>query len=72
MSEYIINKNQLKNNIFEIKLKGIKQINNMSNMFEYCSSLFSLPNILKWNSENVTKMSHMFSKCSSLKSLEDI
>ena len=61
------NKNKL-----EIKLKGINNINNMSNMFRQCSSLLSSPNIYKWNTKIVTNMSYMFCGCSSLLSLPDI
>ena len=61
------NKNKL-----EIKLKGIDKINDMSYMFKGCSSLSSLPDISKWNTNNVSNMSYMFSKCSSLSSLPDI
>ena len=56
----------------EIKLKGILNITDASNMFSYCSSLSSLPDISKWNTSNVTNMSFMFSWCSSLSSLPDI
>jgi len=38
----------------------------MSYMFYDCSSLQSLPDISKWNTENVTDMSCMFDSCSSL------
>ena len=41
-------------------------------MFYNCSSLVSLPDISKWNTENVKYMSEMFSNCSSLKSFPDI
>ena len=41
-------------------------------MFGGCSSLLSLPDISKWNTNNVTNMSGLFSKCSSLISLSDI
>ena len=47
-------------------------ITDMSWMFEGCSSLSSLPDISKWNTNNVTDMSWMFSGCSSLSSLPDI
>ena len=72
-----INKKQLNNNkIFEIKLKGIKQITNASSMFDYVlddeTPLFSLPDISKWNTLNVTDMSNMFRNCQSLLSLPDI
>ena len=55
-----------------IKLKGIKNIINMSEMFSKCSSLSSLPEISKLYTSNVNNMSNMFYSCSSLKSLPDI
>ena len=67
-----INKNQLNNDILEIKLKGIKKITNMSHMFHRCDRLKSLPDISKWNTQNVIDMSYMFYKCKSLVSLPDI
>ena len=60
------------NNILEIKLKGIENVTNMSDMFYGCSSLSSLPDISKWNTINVTDMRFMFGECSSLLSLPDI
>ena len=44
----------------------------MSEIFEECSSLSSLPDISKWNTNNVIDMSWMFNDCSSLSSLPDI
>jgi len=41
-------------------------------MFSECSSLSSLPDISKWNTNNVTNMSFMFYGCTSLSSLPDI
>ena len=57
---------------FEIKLKGITNIINMSYIFCGCNSLSSLPDISKWNTFNVTNISHMFFACESLSSLPDI
>ena len=45
---------------------------NMSWMFSNCSSLLSLPDISKWNTNNVFDMHKMFYNCSSLSSLPDI
>jgi surface protein len=67
-----VDKNQLNNGIFEIKLKGIKNITNMRYMFSDCELLFSLPNISKLNTENVIDMSYMFYYCELLSSLADI
>ena len=44
----------------------------MNHMFYLCPSLSSLPDISKWNTNNVTNMSCLFSGCSSLSSLPDI
>ena len=44
----------------------------MNSMFYGCSSLISLPDISKWNTNNVTNMSGLFEGCSSLNSLPDI
>ena len=41
----------------------------MSEMFSCCISLESLPDISKWNTDNVTDMSEMFYDCESLQSL---
>ena len=44
----------------------------MSGLFFHCSSLKSLPDISKWNTNNVTNMSGLFYNCSSLIYLPDI
>ena len=44
----------------------------MSGLFCYCTKLISLPDISKWETQNVTNMSYMFSNCLKLKSLPDI
>ena len=41
-------------------------------MFGNCSMLSTLPDISKWNTNNVTNMSYMFDYCESLISLPDI
>ena len=46
---------KIKNEIIEIKLKGINNITNMSCMFYGCSNLSNLPDISNWNTNNVTK-----------------
>ena len=58
-------------NGLEIKLRNIKAITDMSYMFHKCKSLKSLPDIFKWNTENITNMSYLFSECN-LKKLPDI
>ena len=44
----------------------------MNGLFYKCSSLKELPDISKWNTDNVTNMGHIFAECSSLTSLPDI
>ena len=56
----------------KIVLRGVKNITNMSNMFEGCSKILSLPDISILSTSNVIDMSSMFSGCSSLSSLPDI
>ena len=55
-----------------IKLKGINNITNMSEMFYGCGTLLSLPDISKWNTENITSMKGIFFRCELLASLPDI
>ena len=84
ISKWDINKNNdSKFNIIDIILSykeyqskeeiyNIIRRHNLSYMFYGCSSLISLPDISKWNMENVIVISYMFYECSSLKSLPDI
>ena len=44
----------------------------MFQIFSDCSSLKSLPDISKWNTNNVTNVSYMFYNCKALLSLPDI
>ena len=44
----------------------------MSGLFYECSSLQSLPDISKWNINNINDMSWMFNGCEILNSLSDI
>ena len=41
-------------------------------MLRKCSSLSSLPDISKWNTNNIIDMNYIFNGCSSLSSLPDI
>ena len=72
--EYDLNEefNINNNNILKIKLNNILDITNMSGLFSECSSLSSLPDISKWNTNNVIDISELFFNCSSLSSLPDI
>ena len=60
------------NELFEIKLKGIKKIIDASYMFFDCISLYSLPDISQWNTYHIVSMSHMFDGCKSLVNLPEI
>jgi len=63
---------KIKNEILEIKLRGINNITDMSNMFSECSNLTTLSEISKWNINNVKSVSGMFRGCSDLSNLPDI
>jgi surface protein len=57
---------------FEIKLRQIKNVFDISYMFCDCNSLLTIENISNWNTENITNMSGIFSYCKSLSVLPDI
>jgi len=44
----------------------------MSHLFSFCNKLSSLPDISKWNTNNLTNMRSLFFCCESLISLPDI
>ena len=48
------------NNELKIKLKGINNATSIRAMFKGCSSLSSLSDISKWNTNNVTDISNIF------------
>ena len=56
----------------QIKLTEINNIQDTSYMFYECTSLISLPDIEKWNTEFITSMRCMFFGCSSIVSLPGI
>ena len=47
-------------------------VTNMRDMFSGCKSLISIPDLSKWNTNNVKYMYRMFYECSSLISLPDL
>ena len=57
------------NNYLEIKLKGLKNITDMSHMFYNCSSLLSVINKDNFDFKNINNMSSAFLGCSLLNSL---
>ena len=56
----------------EVKLIGIKNITDISSMFQGCNSLLSSPDISNWDTKNVTNMRAMFSGNKLIKSIPDI
>ena len=69
------NINQLynyKKNLTKLKLFLLDDLINMTDMFKYCSSLVSLPDISKLNTKYVKDMSDMLYGCISLTFLDDI
>ena len=70
--EFNINNCNKINKSLQLKLKGIKNITNMSYMFKGSESLVSLPNISNMDTLNITNMSYLFFGCTSLKILPDI
>ena len=69
-----INLNSLgiKGDTFEVKLREINPVTNLSGMFYNCSSLLSIKDMSKFNTDNILNISSMFNGCSSLISLPDI
>ena len=61
-----------KKELFEIKLKGIDNINNLSCIFNKCKSLLSISDISKWDTSNIVNMSYLFAGCELLEYLPDI
>ena len=55
-----------------IKLIGLKEVTNMSSMFEGCDALISLSDLSNLGLEKVKNMSKMFCGCSSLTSLKGL
>ena len=56
----------------DISKWNLKNIKNISYMFNNCEKLKSLPDISNWDTSNITNMSFLFSFCRELLSLPDI
>ena len=69
---YIYEQEEIKDNILYVKMIFQEGIDDISNMFDGCTSLISISDISKWNISNVTKMNRLFNQCHSLESLPDI
>ena len=63
LKEELVIKNK-KESILNIKLLNINNVTYMNGMFCRCSSLSSLPDISKWNTNNITNIVYMFYGCS--------
>ena len=50
----------------------MNKVTNISNLFNFCYSLLSIPDISKWNIQNVESISRLFDHCSKLTSLPDM
>ena len=70
LDEYFNIPNNIKDEL-KIKLRGINDIINMSCIFYECS-LLSIPDISKWNTNNVINMSYLFGKCENIENIPDI
>ena len=70
INEYIIH--EFNEDELVIKLLGINNITNMSNMFYKCSSLIKIPDFHEFKTSKVNDMSYLFYDCRSLSSLPDI
>ena len=57
VSHLDIKKIKINKKLIIIRLRGIKLIRNSTDLFAECSSLKSLPDISKWNTNNVTNIS---------------
>ena len=58
-----INNCDINNDQLKIILKGINKITDASHMFDWITSLISLPDIDKWDTSNVVNMDGMFHWC---------
>ena len=63
---------EIKDDILEIKLKQIKNTNDISYMFYNCINLISISDISNWKTDNIENMAGLFSNCKFLKKLPDI
>ena len=56
----------------DISNLDISNVNNISNIFSFCTSLQAIVDISNWNTSKVTDISKIFYKCSNLSHLPDI
>ena len=70
--KFKINYNNITTDTFTLKLKGIQKVKNMEQLFKECPSLYSVPDIDKWDVSAFTDIHGLFFNCKSLISLPDI
>ena len=72
LKSYLNQENEeVKNEEFKIKLKGVSKIKDLSYMFSGCLSLDSIEGFEKLNTKNIISFSHLFSFCK-VSSIPDI
>ena len=69
---YFLSYDDIQNDDFRIKLKGINLVNDMSYMFRKCKYLKELPNISRIDTSNKTNMKVMLEECKYLEKLPNL
>ena len=72
LCQFIYEEDYKNERFLEVLLIEKEKIIDMGNMFNGCTSLFSLPDINKWDTTGVTNFDSLFFNCSSLTILPDI
>ena len=70
--DFELAKLEQKTDLLRINLFNINNVTNMSEIFDCCESLISLPDISNWKTYKIIDMSFCFRFCSSLSTLTDI
>jgi surface protein len=69
---YFLSYEDIQNDDFRIKLKGINLVNDLSYMFRKCKYLKELPNISRIDTSNITNMRVMLEGCEYLEKLPNL
>ena len=73
ISEYFqITNDDIQKGYFQIKLKGVNMMTDLSYMFRFVNNLLDVPNISRMDTSNVESMEVMFEKCDKLFELKGI
>ena len=70
-NEELLNKKEENKFKLEVKLKGIKNIVDISHMFDSCKEIIDLK-ISKFDTSNIIKMNSLFNSCIKLKNINGI